>query len=124
MIPEVPAEPMFCSRCRAEIGEADNYCRHCGKSLKPGRGFLFTHPGIILMALVLGPFALPFVWMSKVLSSLAKIIYTVVLVVVGFYLVYSLFHMFTLVQQSMQTLMGDLGELENGLRSVQSLGSF
>lgn len=76
------------------------------------------------MALVLGPFALPFVWLSKVLSPLAKIIYTVLLLIFGFYLVYSLFHMFALVQQSMQTLLGDVGGLENGLRNVQSLGSF
>jgi hypothetical protein len=114
---------MLCSRCRAEIHEADNYCHNCGKSLKPGRGFLFTHTGIILMALVLGPFALPFVWLSKVLSPLAKIIYTVLLLIFGFYLVYSLFHMFSLVQESMQTLLGDLDGLENGLHSVQSLGS-
>ncbi len=124
MIPEVSTEAVFCPRCRAEIRAEDNYCHNCGKSLKPGRGFLFTHTGIILMALVLGPFALPFVWFSKVLGPVAKIIYTALLLIFGFYLVYSLFHIFTLVQQSMQTLLGDLDGLENGLHSVQSLGSF
>lgn len=114
----------FCTRCHAEIRETDNYCHACGKSLKPGHGFLFTHTGIILMGLVLGPFALPFVWMSKVLSPVAKIIYTIVFLIVGVYLIYSLVHIFTLTQQSMHLLMGNLEELENGLRSVQSLGSF
>ena len=28
------AQPLFCSRCHAEIRETDNYCHACGKSLK------------------------------------------------------------------------------------------
>ena len=117
-------QPIFCPRCQMQLDETDNYCRSCGKSLKPGHGFLFTHTGIILMALVLGPFALPFVWMSKVVSPIAKIIYTLLLLVAGFYLIYSLMHVFTLTQQSMQMLMGNVGDLENGLRSIQSVGTF
>ena len=122
--PELTEQPIFCKRCHAEVRESDNYCHACGKSLKPGHGFLFTHAGIILMGLVLGPFALPFVWMSKVLSPVAKTIYTVVLLLIGFYLVYSLMHIFTLMQQSMQLLMGNLADLENGLQNVHSLGAF
>ena len=120
--PLVPQEPVFCSRCHGQIEQADNYCRFCGKSLKPGRGFLFTHTGIIVMALVLGPFALPFVWMSKAISLTAKIIYTAVLVICGFYLIYALWQVFTLTSQSMQQLMGDLGSLQNGLNQLPSTG--
>ena len=114
-------QPLLCNRCHAEVRDSDNYCHACGKSLKPGRGFLFTHTGIILMALILGPFALPFVWLSKVLSPLAKLICTIVLLLVGFYLVYSLVHIFSLMQQSLNSLMGDFSELENGMRALQSL---
>jgi len=121
---EITSQPVFCKHCHAEVRDSDNYCHACGKSLKPGRGFLFTHTGIILMALVLGPFALPFVWMSKTLGPVAKIIYTVILLFVGFFLIQSLVHIFTLTQQSMQMLMGNLSELENGLQSAQSLGMF
>ncbi len=121
MTSEITTDPKFCSRCRAEIRELDNYCHNCGKSLKPGRGFLFTHGGIILMALVLGPLALPFVWMSKAISPLAKLIYTFVLVVIGFYLVYSLVHIFSMAQQSMQMLLGDMSEFNSGF---SALGSF
>lgn len=112
---EFQTQPILCTRCHAEIRESDNYCHACGKSLKPGRGFLFSHAGIILMALILGPFALPFVWMSKIISPLAKIIYTFVLIIIGFYLVYSLVHIFTLTQQSMQSLIGELGNLQGAL---------
>ena len=99
-------QPLLCPRCHAEIQSSDNYCHACGRSLKPGRGFLFTHTGIILMALVLGPLALPFVWMSKVLSPLAKLIYTVLLVLCGVYLVYMLWQAFSLFNQSLQAMSG------------------
>ncbi len=109
-------QPLLCSRCRAEIREADNYCHNCGKSLKPGRGFLFTHGGIIIMALVLGPLALPFVWMSKVISPTAKIIYTALLLLTGFYIVYSLWKAFTYMNTSLQQMM-------NGLEGLNQLGN-
>lgn len=97
-------EPLLCSRCHAQIRETDNYCHACGKSLKPGRGFLFTHAGIILMALVLGPFALPFVWLSKAISFSAKLIYTAILLLLGVYLVYALMQAVTLINSSLGSL--------------------
>ena len=105
MTPDVSLqEPLFCSRCHAQIRETDNYCHACGKSLKPGRGFLFTHAGIILMALVLGPLALPFVWMSKAISFAAKLLYTAALLLLGVYLVYALWQAAALFNQSFQAL--------------------
>ena len=103
---EIPAfeEPLFCSRCHAQIRETDNYCHACGKSLKPGRGFLFTHAGIIIMALVLGPFALPFVWLSKAISLTAKLIYTVLLLLLGVYLVYAIVQAVSIISSSFQAL--------------------
>lgn len=117
-------EPLLCKRCHAEIRETDNYCHACGKSLKPGHGFLFTHTGIILMALVLGPFVLPFVWMSKAISPLAKVIYSLLFLISGFYMMYCLWQLFAFTQQSMQSLMGDLNNLQGGLNSLQGLNQF
>ena len=111
--PQQPRESILCTRCHGLIEETDNYCRFCGKSLKPGRGFLFTHAGIILMALILGPFALPFVWLSKVISPAAKIIYTIVLLLVGFYLAITLYNAFHMLNSSLQMMMGDLNSLGN-----------
>ena len=56
------------------------------------------------MSLVLGPLALPFVWLSKVLSLGAKLVYTVVLGALGFYLVYGLWQAAHLVNQSFQMI--------------------
>ena len=97
-------EPIICRRCRAPVEETDNYCRVCGRSLKPGRGFLFSHAGIILMILILGPFAIPCVWMSKIISLTAKWIYTVILAIISYYFIVMCIQTFQLVQSSMQAL--------------------
>lgn len=95
-----------CPRCSNPIDETDNFCRHCGRSLKPGTGFLFSHTGIILMAFVLGPFALPFVWLSKTIDTAAKWIYTVLLAAVGVYFAVLCYHSFLLVQEAAQLMLG------------------
>ena len=45
---------MRCPKCGILIEDTDNFCRHCGRGLKPGQGFLHSHTGIILMMLILG----------------------------------------------------------------------
>lgn len=107
---EVPSamdisQPMvFCPRCRVQIRETDHYCYNCGKSLKRGYGFLYTHTGIILMTLVLGPFALPCVWLSRRISLLSKIIYTLVMIALGYYLVAVCIQMYYSLQDAMKNL--------------------
>ena len=101
-----PQNPITCPACHLLVEEADHFCRHCGRSLKPGMSFLYSHSGIILMALVLGPFALPFVWMSKRISMAAKIIYSVVLGLIGVYFVIACYHIYQLTWQTAQSLMG------------------
>lgn len=97
---------MNCPKCFQLCDEADNYCRRCGRSLKPGTGFLFSHGGIILLALVLGPFALPAVWMSKIIGRTAKCIYTAVLLLAGVYLVFACWQAYRLALQAAQDLLG------------------
>ena len=95
-----------CPRCHNPIEETDNYCRFCGRSLKPGTGFLHSHSGIILLALVLGPFALPAVWTSKIISSAAKWIYTVLLLAMGVYLAFAFYHAYLMMQDAAQLMLG------------------
>ncbi len=89
----------FCPKCRQEIDELDNFCRSCGKPLKPGTGFWYSHSGIILLMLVLGPFALIPVFLSKTLSTAAKAIYCVVILLFTVYLCYACWQFFVLMQQ-------------------------
>ncbi len=95
-----------CPRCHAPVEEQDNYCRQCGKSLRPGTGFLFSHTGIILMALVLGPFALPCVWMSKLITTPAKWIYTLLLALMSVYLCIMLHQSYLMIQDAAQLMLG------------------
>ena len=95
-----------CPRCKNPTEQTDNYCRHCGKSMRPGQGFLFTHAGIVLMALILGPFALPCVWMSRVIGTTAKWLYTLLLAAMGVYLVLMLHQSYLMIQEAAHMMMG------------------
>ena len=101
-----PQNPTACPACHLLVEEADHFCRHCGRSLKPGHGFLYSHTGIILLALVLGPFALPCVWMSKRMGVTAKIIYSVILGFIGYYFVLTCYRIFQLMQEAGQLMLG------------------
>ena len=96
-----------CPRCHLLVDLGDCFCRHCGRSLKPGQGFLHSHTGIILMSLVLGPLALPFVWLSKRIHLTSKIIYTVVLTLLGIYIAIACYHIYQLTWQTAQDLLGN-----------------
>ena len=100
------SEPRPCPACHLLIDEGDAFCRHCGRSLKPGQSFFYSHAGLLVLALVLGPFALPFVWMSKRISVTAKIIYSVVLCVLGVYFCIACYRIYQLTMQSAQSLLG------------------
>lgn len=97
-------EPLTCRHCQSIIDETDHYCRQCGRSLKPGYNFWFSHTGIILLSLVAGPFALPFVWMSKVIGPAAKWIYSAILLLIGYYFAVFCYKFFLLVQESLSLL--------------------
>jgi hypothetical protein len=88
-------EKTVCNRCRAEISTADNFCRQCGRQLKTPDGEEFAevqvvpeaaperpkyadNPGLVLLMLflVLGPFALPMLWKGRAFSHRWKWILT------------------------------------------------
>ncbi len=95
-----------CPRCHSPVDETDNYCRACGRSLRPGTGFVFSHSGIILLALVLGPFVLPVVWTSKLISTPAKWIYTALLLLFSLYLAHAFYQAYLLMQDAAQLMLG------------------
>lgn len=98
--------PLTCPHCHVAVTPQDNYCRQCGRSLKAGHGFMYSHSGIILLSLVLGPFALPCVWLSKRIGLTAKILYSVVLGFIGYYFVIACYRIFQLTQDAAQLMLG------------------
>ncbi|MBO7190899.1 MAG: zinc ribbon domain-containing protein [Elusimicrobiaceae bacterium] len=101
-------QPLLCPYCHLLITPEDNFCRHCGRSLKPGYGFFHSHTGIILMACLLGPLVLPWVWTSHRISRLAKIIYSVVLVLLGIYVAWSFYRAYQLAREMFDQVLNGL----------------
>ena len=97
---------MNCPRCKHPVQEADCYCSHCGKTLKPRMGFWYDHGGILLLTLCVGPFALICVWLSRKISPLAKWLWTIGIICVSVYLVYSLYKTAVLLKEMLSALMG------------------
>ena len=103
-VADAAASAKRCPKCKLIVEETDNYCRYCGRSLKSGRGFLNSHVGIILLMLLAGPFALPWVWTSKRISSVSKIIYTLLMLIIGYYLIITCVQIYQITLETMQNM--------------------
>lgn len=82
---------LTCPRCHTQIGIMDCYCSHCGKTLKPRMGFWYSHGGIFLLSLLVGPFSLICVWLSRKISVTAKLFWTLGIVIFSVWLAYSVY---------------------------------
>jgi hypothetical protein len=71
---EEPRGTTACHACGEEIDASDRYCRHCARPQQPRVAAWYHRPlWILVLALtVLGPFALPLVCRSPLLSRRAK----------------------------------------------------
>ena len=98
--------PTSCPHCHHPIGLEDNFCSYCGRNLHPGHGFFYSHTGIILLTLLLGPFAFPWVWMSKRIGPGAKIFYGCCMLIMGIFLFLAFQTIFQLTQATTQLLLG------------------
>lgn len=94
----------LCPRCHASISTEDCYCRHCGKALRKGYGFWFSHSGVLLMALCTGPFALITLWLSRKLSLKAKLLWSAGILLFTYYCLWAIWRsmqMFSLLFQAL-----------------------
>ena len=80
-VPPIPPSTL-CRFCRRAIGASDAYCRHCGKRQAPASDWLYRPVTLIILGFaVLGPLAIPLVWLSPHLGRKGKTILTAGIVI-------------------------------------------
>ena len=95
---------VHCKRCKQPVEELDCYCRHCGKALRPFMGFWYDHGGIFLCTMIAGPVSLFPLWLSRKLSSGAKLAWTIGILALSTYILYALHQSFLLMKQAFSVL--------------------
>jgi hypothetical protein len=75
-----------CWHCGCTIEAGDAYCHYCGRGQGLSVPFRYTHAGIIVFSLLIGPLTLPFIWKSPKLGKKARMVYLIMNLLITFFM--------------------------------------
>jgi hypothetical protein len=99
------AEPIRCWHCGKNIETVDAYCRHCGKGQGNAVPFRYSHGGIILLTLLLGPVALPFILKSPRIGARIRTVYVALNVTITLLMIGSIFSIYNYINTQVRETM-------------------
>ncbi len=82
-----------CKKCKRKINIEDMYCRYCGSSQNESNFSKYSIVAIVLSFIIIGPFCLIPLWMSKSISKNAKILMSVLIVILSIMMMWSILGM-------------------------------
>lgn len=77
----------LCQLCRKEIQLDAQYCPYCGYSFSAQREKWYLRTSTFWIAvLVVGPFALPLLWLNQKISIIVKAVVSIIVLALSYYL--------------------------------------
>jgi hypothetical protein len=94
-----------CWHCNGSIEANDAYCRFCGKGQGRSVPFWYTHCGIIVLTLLLGPLAMPFIWKSPKIGKKSRVGYILLNLLITFFMLSLVFSTYSTINRQVQETM-------------------